>query len=61
MQHPVIEQHRVATARAQQAMQMNDYHREPPVQTTLRLIIGCFMLACGILLARRLLEPGFVQ
>jgi hypothetical protein len=61
MQHPVIEQHRVATARAQQAMQMNDYHREPPVQTMLRWTIGCFMLACGILLARRLLEPGFVQ
>jgi hypothetical protein len=57
----MIEQHPVATTRAQQAMQTNDYHREPPVQTMLRWTIGCFMLACGILLARRLLEPGFVQ
>ncbi|MCL6540268.1 MAG: hypothetical protein K6T87_06725 [Roseiflexus sp.] len=57
----MIEQHPVATARARQATQTNDYHREPPVQTILRWTIGCFMLACGILLARRLLEPGFVQ
>jgi hypothetical protein len=54
---PMTEQPPVATARAQQTMQTSDYHREPPVQTMLRLIVGCLVLACGVLLAQRLPNP----
>ncbi len=54
---PMTEQPLVATVRAQQATQTNDYQMEPPVQTMLRLIVGCLVLACGILLAQRLPNP----